>query len=83
MSKLSRVLLIVLAGVLVSPAIAWAQGRCHKHWDRHSHKWTTHCARSASPAAAPAGSHEAPSAAASGEPANTDPTDRYWYDPED
>ena len=84
MSKLSRLLLIVLAGAFASAATTSAQARCHKQWNRQTQKWTTHCAHSAPPAAAP-GEEAAvppPPGPVAG-PQNTDPTDRFWFDPED
>ena len=80
MPKLSRLLLIVLVGVLAYPAAASAQARCHKHWNRQTQKWTTQCTRSAPLAAEPAEPAVVPPPPG---PQNTDPTDRYWYDPED
>ena len=85
MSKLSRIVLIVLAGVLVFPATASAESGCRKHRDSHSHKWVTHCARGAAPAAVPPEAADAPPPPP-GQivgPTNTDPTNRYWWDPED
>ena len=83
MPKLSRFLLIVLAAAFASAAASSAQARCQKHWDQQRQKWVTHCARSAPP---PAVSPE-PGEPASPGPVrgsqNTDPTDRYWFDPED
>ena len=84
MPKLSRVLPSLLAGVLAVAAVSSAQARCHKHWDRQNQKWTTHCTHSTPPAAAP--DEEAavppPPGPVAG-PQNTDPTDRFWFDPED
>jgi hypothetical protein len=77
--KLSRIVRIVLAGVLIFPATASAEPGCRKHRDPHSHKWTTRCGRVAPPAMAPA----EPVVVVPPSGPNTDPTDRYWYDPED
>ncbi|MFY9656892.1 MAG: hypothetical protein WAK01_09940 [Methylocystis sp.] len=86
MSKLSRLLLIVLAGTIACAATSSAQARCHKHWDRHSQKWTTHCAQNAPPVVSPDPAEPAsvpPPPGPIGRPPNTDPTDPYWFDPQD
>jgi hypothetical protein len=84
MPKLSRVLPILLAGVLAFAAASSAQARCHKHWDGRDQKWVTHCTHSAPPAAVSAEPAEpAPPPGPVSGTTNTDPTDRYWYDPED
>jgi hypothetical protein len=74
----------------MSSATAWAEpaeGRCHKHWDQHSHKWKTRCEHAAPGAAAPSEAAAAPSAGPSGGAPrnlpNDEPTDRYWYDESD
>ena len=86
MSKLSRLLLIVLSGAFVSAAASSAQARCHKHWDEQSQKWVTRCAHSAPPDAVsgePAEPAPPPPPGPVVSPQNFDPTDRYWFDPED
>jgi hypothetical protein len=84
MPKLSRLLPAVLAAALAFAAASSAQARCHKQWSPQSQKWTTHCTHSAPPAAAPgeSGAVPPPPGPVAG-PQNTDPTDRFWYDPED
>ncbi len=76
MSKLSRIVLIVLAAVFVAPAPVSADPGCRKHRDPHTHKWTTVCP----PAVVPA--EPGVIVPPPGPTTNTDPTDRYWWDPE-
>jgi hypothetical protein len=80
-SKLSRILFIAIAGVLVCPATVSAETGCHKRLNRHTHKWATHCLRGAPPVVVPA--EPVVVVPPPGPITNTDPTDRYWYDPED
>ena len=85
MSKLSRVLPILLAGVLASSAVSSAQARCHKRWDGRDQKWVTHCTHDAPPAAVsaePAESAPPPSSPVTGQK-DIGPTDRWWFEMED
>jgi hypothetical protein len=84
MPKPSRVLLVVLTTAFVCAVASSAQARCHKHWDRQTQTWVTHCAHSAPPAPArgESGAVPPPPGPVAG-PQNTDPTDRYWFDPQD
>jgi hypothetical protein len=85
MSKLSRLLPIVLAAAFATAATSTAQARCHKRWDGRDQKWVTHCTHGAPPAAVsaqPAEPGAVPPPPASG-PTATGPTDRWWFEMED